>query len=505
MIDKSISGKYRQVISTVLATLIIGFVIHGFFFSNLDLSHDSVVEMTGIYDKYLITLGRFCSVLIFKISPLAIPWFNGIVSLMIMGVSFHLIFDVLGINNRLIKVLAIACILSNRSLIALVATYVEDVICYSLALFFVSLALYVIYKTPQYKWFSILLLLISLGFYQAYIQVAAVIIIAKAVADLISDSKYSLVLKNLLINTLIIFSSMISYFAVYKITMFACGLNDAATRLDNSPNNALIISGADLLNRLLKAYQFEVFYIFNISGDNSYLGTSLFLVLTILGSLMLFLVMYQNKTKKASVYMVIILCLFLPVATGFILVLSNLVHDLIYCSPVYCCLIGSIVVQKYIDSGKEKNTGVRKGLVGFTLVILICFIFGNFMFANRVYMKKKLEEKTTYALMTRVIDRIEQVDGYVASETPVVFLGDLARSPLVTRNEYFDYDGCAWYSSFAITYSIDSYVSKYMNYPMNIQEADSDSIGDITNELTVFPQNGSVKMIDGTVYIKLSE
>ena len=166
-----LSIKSKQVLFSVMATLIIGFIIHGFSFSNLDLSHDSVVEMTGIYDKYLITLGRFCSVLIFKISPLAIPWFNGIVSLIIMGVSFHFIFSFLDIKNRFIKLLTIACILSNRSLIALIATYVEDVICYSLALFFISLALYVIYRIPKYKWFSILIFLISLGIYQAYIQI----------------------------------------------------------------------------------------------------------------------------------------------------------------------------------------------------------------------------------------------------------------------------------------------------------------------------------------------
>lgn len=500
-----LSIKSKQVLFSVMATLIIGFIIHGFSFSNLDLSHDSVVEMTGIYDKYLITLGRFCSVLIFKISPLAIPWFNGIVSLIIMGVSFHFIFSFLDIKNRFIKLLTIACILSNRSLIALIATYVEDVICYSLALFFISLALYVIYRIPKYKWFSILIFLISLGIYQAYIQIAAVIIIAKTVSDLLSDRYYSLALKELFANTLIIISSMISYFAIYKLTLFIYGLDEAASGLENSPNNALIVFSADLWNRILNAFQFEVFYISNISGDNSYLGSAFLILLIILGLLLTLSVMNQRKTKRTSAYLIIILCLFLPFATGFILVLANLRHDLIYCSPIYCCLIGAIVVQKYIDSGTDKSTGFQKGLVGSTFIILLCFIFGNFMFANRVYMKKNLEEKTTYALMTRVIDRIEQVDGYIVSETPVVFIGDLSRSPLVTRNEYFDYDGCAWYSSFAITYSIDSYIEKYMNYPMNIQEADAELISGITDELTVFPQSRSVNMIDGTVYVRLSE
>ena len=56
-------------------------------------------------------------------------------------------------------------------------------------------------------------------------------------------------------------------------------------------------------------------------------------------------------------------------------------------------------------------------------------IWCNVIYANQSYLKVALEEKATDALMVRVIDRLEQTEGYVPGETPIAVVGLITSSP----------------------------------------------------------------------------
>lgn len=45
-------------------------------------------------------------------------------------------------------------------------------------------------------------------------------------------------------------------------------------------------------------------------------------------------------------------------------------------------------------------------------------LFDRGIYANQMYLKKDLEYDATLSVMTRVVDRIEQVEGYIPGETP---------------------------------------------------------------------------------------
>ena len=64
------------------------------------------------------------------------------------------------------------------------------------------------------------------------------------------------------------------------------------------------------------------------------------------------------------------------------------------------------------------------------LVLVGAIIFNNVVFANQVYLKKVLEYDATASLATRVVDRIEQTDGYVPGETTVAFVERFDSSPI---------------------------------------------------------------------------
>ena len=75
---------------------------------------------------------------------------------------------------------------------------------------------------------------------------------------------------------------------------------------------------------------------------------------------------------------------------------------------------------------------------------VLTLLFDRGIYANQIYLKKDLEYDTTLSVMTRVVDRIEQVEGYIPGETPVKFLGDIQRSKLAMTRPAFahlDRDG----------------------------------------------------------------
>ena len=45
------------------------------------------------------------------------------------------------------------------------------------------------------------------------------------------------------------------------------------------------------------------------------------------------------------------------------------------------------------------------------LVLLCCVLWQHTVYANQVYMKKELDKSATISLATRIIDRVEQVEG----------------------------------------------------------------------------------------------
>ena len=56
-------------------------------------------------------------------------------------------------------------------------------------------------------------------------------------------------------------------------------------------------------------------------------------------------------------------------------------------------------------------------------LLLALILFDKTVFANQLYLKKELEIDSTLSVMTRVLDRLEQTEGYAVGETPVAMAG----------------------------------------------------------------------------------
>ena len=214
-----------------------------------------------------------------------------------------------------------------------------------------------------------------------------------------------------------------------------------------------------------------------------------------------FVIVLMKSKGWNRLYNVILWCLF-PLALGFVKIFSGeTFHSLMKYSYVLIYVFLIILVDRHIEN---LNSSIKKVA---SVVISICIMFvvwNNIVFANQAYTEKALQEKQTFAYVTNLVNRIEAYPGYIAGVTSVNFVGTIEGSG------YFD-DALGWggISSSGYSYSLVTYqgtLTEYLNTMINTNMIFSELE---TSEATVgmpnYPSDGSIVMVNDTIYVKLSD
>jgi hypothetical protein len=149
----------------------------------------------------------------------------------------------------------------------------------------------------------------------------------------------------------------------------------------------------------------------------------------------------------------------------------------------------------------------NKTLRAAAAVLLCAVLWQHIVYANQVYMKKELDKNATLVLSARLVDRVEQVEGYVPGETPVAFVGRLDQNTYLNRGrdefQALDHTVGLW-SDYSATYNMGRYLTDYLNVPLLWDtETDFSQLEEV-QAMPSFPSSGSIAMVDGTVVVKLS-
>ena len=112
-----------------------------------------------------------------------------------------------------------------------------------------------------------------------------------------------------------------------------------------------------------------------------------------------------------------------------------------------------------------------------------------------------------YVAADKLGDRIELLEGYVPAETPVAFVGRLDRNDYLNRGrdefQALDKTVGLW-SDYSATYNLGRYLTDYLNYPLVWDtETDFSQVPEV-QVMPAFPDAGGIRMVDGTVVVKLS-
>lgn len=168
----------------------------------------------------------------------------------------------------------------------------------------------------------------------------------------------------------------------------------------------------------------------------------------------------------------------------------------------------ALILPLLIKEPEVKNM-VAKSVAGrittfCSVLVPLCFMvmtYSNIVYANQVYLKKSLEDKASISVMTRVLDRIEQIDGFKAGETPIVFIGEPSEAKVAMDRAGFDYKGAGLSGHLAPTHWPHGYLKQMLGYPAVVGNKNLVSKADIVS-MGRFPDRDSVRMLDGQVVVR---
>ena len=499
---KILDKKLLKTIS--IETIILMLIAHGFVYFNIMFSHDSISVFHGGYYGDSIGIGRFLiPVWNYIRGEYYPPYLIGVLSIIIFIAINYFVIKIFDIKDKGL-ILAICGIFTTCvSYTLLNATYINYSDMYAFSILLNVLAIFLMRRKDRISILAILLLFISLGLYQAYIGITIGFSIILLIIDLLNKEEAKKVIKKGIIYVVqIVISLFLYYIAVKLIPRFT---HIELETYYNSVSNFGNFGGFKNFIKIILGTYTNFFNTLIVS--KTFHRTIVTVINGILLLLFLFIFIKKiitSKLKGSQIILLILLLLVLPFGFNIIYFMSNgIVHELMY-YPIFTSFIFILYILQNIKNEK---------IMYFVYFLLLVSISSNIFYANQVYEKKMLEFESTKLVMNRIINRIEEIPEYEPGKTPIFFVGELNKGPIKVKKDKFDYKQVGSFTYYATTYPQTYYrfIYYYLGYPINLYDND-DAVEKTAEyrknpevkEMGVFPASDSVKMIDGTIVVKLS-
>lgn len=503
----SVDAKWNLINSFASVTLF-SLITYGFLFANEIFSHDSVQQTfyspspgTG---RFYLEIGRFIIPLYEKMKgAYSAPWFIGLLFVLWMTFTSFFVIELFQLKGRLIIVMTSGVLCVNTALILTGTTYTYCLDEYALALLTSTVAAYCLCRVSHGELLGILLVIFSLGIYQAYFTVTMVLCFLFAIQQSVKNELPAKVVCKGLKQIGLLVISVGTYYAIWTIIC-------AKLEVSKSRTDELAITKG--LAGILEAVKAScVSWVENIFDPNGFLGhayatANLFLVAILIWTLFRFLCRKNVRTSAKCLVVILSLCAPLVFSSPTIILgvtasmLTTYTYELIYIFALLGISKDESGTAIPAEDGKTQKARIM-------VLILVGFvIYNNVLFANQAYMKKEHEKVATISLVTRMIERVENLEGYSLGETPVYLVGELRYSSL-NRGKmdvpYLESKHGLWYN-YSATYNLPRYITDYLNYPMKVSAKPELAEVDEVKDMPIFPAQGSIKIIDGAAVVKLS-
>ena len=515
-LDVQIQPKLKKI---ALYTLIFMALLHGYRYVSLGFSHDSLAFAWQPDLEWQISLGRYMQPFYWWIvrGRIGAPFIVGVLSYGYMVGSVYGVASLLDLKAKTTLFLLAGLMCGSMALICSDATYVYLTDIYTLALMLNIAAAWLCLRgrrrVPSVLAAAVLMV-ISTGLYQAYLQVFTALTMVWALLRLLKTDDRAIpeAVARCAQSFLALMLAMALFFVGYYVVMAVTGV-EAVSR-ENSIGGMKVLSGAALVDMVKTTWKMPLWQLGRLQGRIAPLARMLTAVVLMTGAAATIFTARRSRVSAWQALGMAVLALLLPFGMNWIcLFCSGAVHDLMmyaYIVPLLAALAANERAWNLAlaDEGKQIGKKTRAAACVLPLAVLT-LLFDRGIYANQMYLKKDLEYDATLSVMTRVVDRIEQVEGYIPGETPVEFLGDIQRSQLAMTRPAFAHLGSltGTEENYAITYgdTFWMYLEDVMGYPIKrFRETKNEEQERVTDDMPCFPDKDSVQMVDGVVFVKLT-
>ena len=515
----AVQREKKQLFQCLIYTFFWGLLAHGYQFLNSNFSHDS---LDGFYGGgreavHKIELGRFGVPLYryFLRGWLETPWIIGILGLLWLGLALWCISKVFPkIRNRRSILFFTAGILStNLTVTAVAATYMHDFDCNMLALMFATLAVLLwksISSTHHWK-AGILPLLcgiaaiaLSLSIYQSYVSVAITLILIVLILELLDGADWKRVFQKGCTGALMLLLGGIAYGIALKASFILTDVEPSTAYNSLSVMEKLSIGKIpELVFNTYRDWGERFFH-----PSTTWLLPEVFSVINALICLFVFVLLAVPAVRRCRLQEGALLFCFaalLPLGMNICYVLtSGMVHDLMRYANCFVYLLAILLLLQFESANQNRINPAKRVLSAVIAMMLFATVWSGVQTANVAYLKKELDAQAELSRMTRISMEMDQQEGYIREETPVVFVG-------MDTQRKAGFEGIADITGMGYTTMIpddhksyNSYFRYYLNDPINaVSLRSSMGLNDVIENMPVYPTPGYIRLENGILIVKV--
>ncbi|MCD8010057.1 MAG: glucosyltransferase domain-containing protein [Lachnospiraceae bacterium] len=524
-----------------------GLVAHGTMYLHNSISHDSLNEFVSDIRvlSWKISLGRVLYPVYQALTRgfVTLPWLIGLLTLLYTGIAVFLVMKLFDVKSQKIAFLAAGIFTANVTVIAVTATYINDLDADLFAMLLAVGAAYLWRRGRRGLLPGAFLLAFSLGLYQSYLSMTVTLILMASILDLLDGRAWKGVFRRGWEGIGMLIGGGVLYIAELKIGCLISGVSLQSGSY-NSLDRMTSMSPAAWGESLLGAYASTLT---NLTQAKSILpeALTLFLHVGILAMILFVLLRYllSGRLSPGAKLLTVVLTALLPLGMNVAHVLSNntshdLMHYAFWIEYLFALLLAERAVGKrkareyeqelceYGQESRENGCGLRKsgralrddgrgersgrGLRIVTAILIFVILWGNVRLANTAYTEKYREQEANLSLFTRIVFRMEEQEGYVTGETPVVFAGK-PNSVLQRSSEFSALSQLTGLrSAYVPGQASRNYYQAYFEYVLlNPAVMAENSVwtelrgSEEVAAMPCYPEEGSLAFIDGVLVVKL--
>ncbi|MCR4708025.1 MAG: glucosyltransferase domain-containing protein [Clostridiales bacterium] len=506
-----ISGDREALRLSAVSTLVFGLLAHGYRYANAAFSGDAALISQAGEEAYQISLGRFLQPLWWRIrGTVTAPFLIGLFCLIFLVFSGCLTARILRIRNRAGIVFSCGILTVSETLGLANATYLPWSDVYMLSLCLALLGAYLSLRGAGIRrHLAPLCYAALLGLYQSYLPSAAAIIVIALLADLVRGEAAADIWRRGALAVLHLLAGLLLYAALLRLILGVFGISASSDY--NGVGRVSLLSARDLLHYLGEAWMTPLRFLF-FPRDREMIPWHISQIPQILnlGALILsfFLVFTGRRHSVVSLATSVFLLLILPLAANFVMVISQGVVNGLMMYAWYFLYLLPVVLSE--NPGRVRRTGNAAGLCAALLAGV--YIFVNTISCNTMYVKRDLEYAATHSAMTRILSRMEETEGYVPGETPVVIAGVLPSSQIAMMRpgmeEISAVQGMRYTYGASYETSAYWYLASILGARLNlVPHGERTRLVKQTKEIRAmprFPQDGCAAMIGDHLFLRLN-
>lgn len=508
IVVQKVLGLFCTYKAVFAGTFLFGLLAHGFAFTNKLINFDDVHFMFSL--GATIRSGRWALNTLEHILPLySMPWFNGILTIFLIGIAVCFMVDIFSIRRPLSRFVLAALVISFPSLTA-TFTFMYTSTAYAISFLLAVISAWLILNEERgYFSVAVLTMAFSIGIYQAYISVTASILVLLVLQKILEQEEMKSIWISGVRYVLFLVISLAAYYMVTILIQKLSGIpmgSYAANRI----NHDLL---KNLIHNLALAFtQYIRFFVYGEHGLFFQGFSSLLHCLMLILTLILLVLWCQQVKHWTYAGMLVVILLLYPVSVNciYLLVPSLGIHTLVLYGVVTIYLLFFIVLEFSLKSflaitgRREAIKKIISEVLITGMLVIACF---NMYVGNQAYLKLHIKYENNYAFYTTLIAQIQSRDDF-DEQSKIALIGNFQYPEFYSENfaeanRIWGFDGV-----YPKQYSRQEFVLHYLG--LDIPFASSAEIKEIAEtqefqQMANYPYSGCITKIGSYIVVKFSD